>query len=58
MDNYLKSFKSLKPNRSLKWKSSLGTVELELQFEGKTLDFTVNPVQATIIMHFQDQGFK
>lgn len=58
MDEYQKNFQILKPNRSLNWKSHLGTVVLDLNFEeNKTISFSVTPLQATIILYFQDQGF-
>lgn len=40
---------------TLVWKPHLGNVELELEFEGQTKSFSVNPTQAAIIVHFQDQ---
>ena len=53
-DEYTKSFSELKRNRTLEWKFNLGFVELDLEFENKTLSFTVSPVQATIISCFEN----
>ncbi|KAK9060125.1 hypothetical protein SSX86_020829 [Deinandra increscens subsp. villosa] len=55
LSDYAKRFHEIKTPRKLLWKKNLGTVKLELEFEGKTLQFTVTPVHASIIMQFQDQ---
>ena len=56
MEGYTKSFEALKGMRSLQWKPHLGLVELELELPDRSLDLVVPPVQATTIMHFQQQG--
>jgi anaphase-promoting complex subunit 2 len=56
LEKYSKSYESLKPTRQLVWKSHLGTVDIELEFEDQTLSFTVNPIQATVIYYFQEQS--
>lgn len=56
MEEYSKAYLALKPTRQLVWKHHLGTVEIELEFPGKTLQFSLSPLQATIIMHFQEKG--
>ena len=38
----------------MEWKLNLGFVELDLEFEERTLSFTVSPVQATIILCFEE----
>ncbi|KAJ0861913.1 putative cullin, anaphase-promoting complex subunit 2, cullin domain superfamily [Helianthus annuus] len=55
LSDYAKRFHEIKTPRKLLWKKNLGTVKLELEFEDKTLQFTVTPVHASIIMQFQDQ---
>ncbi|CAL5428806.1 unnamed protein product [Camellia sinensis] len=59
LSDYAKRFNEIKTPRKLLWKKNLGTVkenkELELEFEDRSLQFTVTPVHASIIMHFQDQ---
>lgn len=53
--DYAKRFHDIKTPRKLLWKKNLGTVKLELQFEGRNVQFTVNPIHAAIIMQFQEQ---
>ncbi|KAJ9709347.1 hypothetical protein PVL29_001019 [Vitis rotundifolia] len=53
--DYAKRFHKIKTPRKLLWKKNLGTVKLELQFEGRAVQFTVAPLHAAIIMQFQDQ---
>ncbi|KAL8138133.1 hypothetical protein V2J09_004134 [Rumex salicifolius] len=53
--DYSKRFHEIKTPRKLQWKKNLGVVKLELQFEGRAVQFTVAPLHATIIMQFQDQ---
>ncbi|KAL4574242.1 hypothetical protein LXL04_021069 [Taraxacum kok-saghyz] len=55
LTNYAKRFHEIKTPRKLLWKKNLGTVKLELNFEDRTLQFTVTPVHASIIMQFQHQ---
>lgn len=55
LNDYAKRFHEIKTPRKLLWKKNLGTVKLELEFEDRTLQFTVTPVHASIIMQFQDQ---
>ncbi|KAE8726310.1 Anaphase-promoting complex subunit 2 [Hibiscus syriacus] len=55
LSDYARRFHEIKTPRKLLWKKNLGTVKLELQFEDKTMQFTVAPVHAAIIMQFQDQ---
>nr|KAJ0190875.1 hypothetical protein LSAT_V11C800409180 [Lactuca sativa] len=55
LNDYAKRFHEIKTPRKLLWKKNLGTVKLELEFEDRTLQFTVTPVHASIIMKFQDQ---
>ncbi|XP_044732752.1 anaphase-promoting complex subunit 2 isoform X2 [Chrysoperla carnea] len=53
---YTKGFEALKGNRTLCWKPHLGFVELEIELENRTLNLTVSPMLATIIMHFQEKS--
>lgn len=55
LSDYAKRYHEIKTPRKLLWKKNLGTVKLELEFEDRTLQFTVTPVHASIIMQFQDQ---
>ncbi|KAF6136492.1 hypothetical protein GIB67_035051 [Kingdonia uniflora] len=54
LSDYGKRYSEIKTPRMLLWKKNLGTVKLELQFEGRSVPFTVSPVLAAIIMQFQD----
>lgn len=53
---YTNGFETLKGNRTLCWKPHLGTVELDVELKNRTVTFTVSPLHATIIMHFQIKG--
>ncbi|KAK1290056.1 Anaphase-promoting complex subunit 2 [Acorus calamus] len=55
LSDYAKRFHEIKTPRKLLWKKNLGTVKLELQFEDRSLQFTVSPVHAAIIMQFQEE---
>lgn len=55
MKTYTEAFETLKASRTLNWKSHLGLVDLEIELEHKTISLSVAPIQATIIMHFQDK---
>nr|GEW52881.1 anaphase-promoting complex subunit 2 [Tanacetum cinerariifolium] len=55
LGDYAKRYHEIKTPRKLLWKKNLGTVKLELEFEDRTLQFTVIPVHATIIMKLQEQ---
>lgn len=56
MQQYTKAFEMLKGSRTLYWKNHLGMIDLEIELENRIINLSVNPVQATIIMHFQDKG--
>ncbi|XP_039820026.1 anaphase-promoting complex subunit 2-like isoform X2 [Panicum virgatum] len=56
LSDYAKRFHQIKTPRKLLWKKNLGTVKLELEFEGRSMQFTVAPVHAAIIMHFQEKS--
>ncbi|KAL3631183.1 anaphase-promoting complex subunit 2 [Castilleja foliolosa] len=55
LSDYAKRFNEIKTPRKLLWKKNLGTVKLELQFEDRTVPFTVTPLHASIISQFEDQ---
>lgn len=53
---YAKFYSLLKKPRSLKWKPTCGVVKLTITFDdGRQVPFTVSPVHANIILHFQEQ---
>ena len=53
LDTYASKYHDLKAPRKLKWKPALGSVTLTIKVGSDTLDVTVTPLHATIIMHFQ-----
>ncbi|KMZ69241.1 Anaphase-promoting complex subunit 2 [Zostera marina] len=55
LTDYANRFHEIKRPRKLSWLKNHGTVKLELQFEGRTLQFSVAPIHAVIIMKFQEQ---
>ncbi|CAL5068553.1 unnamed protein product [Urochloa decumbens] len=56
LSDYAKRFHQIKTPRKLLWKKNLGMVKLELEFEGRSMQFTVAPVHAAIIMRFQEKS--
>ncbi|EFA00073.1 anaphase-promoting complex subunit 2 [Tribolium castaneum] len=56
MESYTGAFETLKGSRTLCWKNHLGIVDLEIELADRTLNLSVSPVHATILMHFQDQN--
>lgn len=54
LSDYSKRFSEIKTPRKLLWKKNLGAVKLELQFEDRVLQFTVTPLQAALILQFQE----
>lgn len=55
LDTYGSKYHDLKAPRKLKWKPTLGSVTLAIRVGSDTLDLTVTPLHATIIMHFQEK---
>ena len=43
LDEYTREYQTLKGNRTLCWKRHLGTVELEIELAGRTLELSVHP---------------
>lgn len=56
LDKYTRSFEQQKQNRTLVWKTHLGLMNIELELNGESLTFSVSPVQAAIIMKFQEKN--
>ena len=56
IDTYTKAFETIKGSRTLLWRRNLGSVDIELEFEGdKTICMTVPAIQAAIITRFQEK---
>lgn len=53
LDTYASKYHDLKAPRKLKWKPALGSVGLTVRVGGDSLDLTVSPLHASVIMHFQ-----
>lgn len=53
LDTYGSKYHDLKAPRKLKWRPALGSVTLTIRVGSDTMDLTVTPLHATIIMHFQ-----
>ncbi|XP_024541138.1 anaphase-promoting complex subunit 2 isoform X1 [Selaginella moellendorffii] len=53
LDDYAQQYHTVKAPRKLQWKKHLGTVKLELQFEDRSAQFVVSPMQASIILKFE-----
>ncbi|KIW15593.1 hypothetical protein PV08_05641 [Exophiala spinifera] len=53
-ESYEAGFEALKQNRKLTWINSMGQVEVELEFEDRTVVEEVLPWHATVIYAFQD----
>ncbi|KAG0299802.1 Anaphase-promoting complex subunit 2 [Dissophora globulifera] len=56
LESYNTAFQTSKPAQKLSLLPSLGLVELELELQDRTLQFQVEPVHASIIYLFEDQG--
>jgi anaphase-promoting complex subunit 2 len=50
---YAHKYHSLKAPRVLEWRPALGAVDLELTLGGATLEFSVSPFLATVLLQFQ-----
>lgn len=53
LDTYANKYHELKAPRKLKWRPALGSVSLTIRVAGSSLDLTVSPLHATLILHFQ-----
>uniref|UniRef100_A0A8C7YQF3 Anaphase-promoting complex subunit 2 n=1 Tax=Oryzias sinensis TaxID=183150 RepID=A0A8C7YQF3_9TELE len=57
MEAYTHRYEKLKAMRTLSWKPHLGSVILDVELEDRILtNLTVSPIQAAIILHFQDKS--
>ena len=55
-EKYTKSYEALKGNRTLIWKNNLGQVTIEIDVgNSRVVEFNVTPIQAAIIMKFQER---
>ncbi|KAF7266110.1 hypothetical protein GWI33_020535 [Rhynchophorus ferrugineus] len=56
MKQFTARFETLKGSRTLCWKSHLGVVNLDIELNDRTVNLSVSPIQATILLHFQDRN--
>jgi anaphase-promoting complex subunit 2 len=55
-EKYTKSYEALKGNRTLIWKNNLGQVTIDIDMgNNHVVEFNVTPVQAAVIMKFQEK---
>ncbi|KAG4062135.1 hypothetical protein PC123_g3011 [Phytophthora cactorum] len=45
----------LRNPRSLEWNPSLGSVQLSIELQGEEREFNVSPLQATIVLYFEEK---
>lgn len=56
LERYGARYHSLKAPRKLQWKHSLGSVQLELTVGSQSLELSVTPAQAAMLMRFAEQA--
>lgn len=55
INTYTKAFEAIQASRTLHWRHHLGSVNLDLTIGGKTQNFTVSPVHASILYLFKEK---
>jgi anaphase-promoting complex subunit 2 len=55
-EEYANEYAKIKRGRKLAWLDHLGTVELDIELENRTVSVEASPLQASIIYAFQDPG--
>jgi hypothetical protein len=53
---YAKEFSTFKPDKKLRWLPHLGTVNLELELQDRTVDVDVPPLEAAFIELFSEKS--
>eukprot|EP00002_Diphylleia_rotans_P028905 TRINITY_DN5845_c0_g1_i7.p1 TRINITY_DN5845_c0_g1~~TRINITY_DN5845_c0_g1_i7.p1 ORF type:complete len:118 (-),score=19.06 TRINITY_DN5845_c0_g1_i7:265-618(-) len=57
LDAFTSSYEAFKASRTLQWRLSQGTVNVELEFlDGRKVDQSVSPILASIIWLFEEKG--
>ncbi|XP_025843751.2 anaphase-promoting complex subunit 2 [Vulpes vulpes] len=56
LEVYCKKYEKLKAMRTLSWKHTLGLVTMDVELADRTLSVAVTPVQAVVLLYFQDQA--
>lgn len=55
-EEYANEYAKIKRGRKLAWLDHLGTVEVEIELEDRTVLVEATPLQASVIYAFQDSG--
>lgn len=55
-DEYAREFTKFKPDKKLQWLSHLGTVQLDIELEDRTVSTEVLPLEAALIELFSERG--
>ncbi|KAG8194712.1 hypothetical protein JTE90_028026 [Oedothorax gibbosus] len=55
LKKFTTAFESLKGNRTLVWKTHLGSVEVDIEMKGRTVTLKTSPIHVTILWHFQEK---
>lgn len=55
-EGYAREFTRFKPDKKLQWLSHLGTVQLDLELEDRTVSAEVPPLEAALIELFSERG--
>jgi hypothetical protein len=53
MKSYAEEFTNVKPSRKLVWLPSQGSMTIELEFDNRSQEFTVDPPTAHVISLFE-----
>lgn len=53
--NYRKAFEAIQASRTLHWRHHLGMVNMDIKINGKTQNFTVSPLHASLIHLFKEK---
>lgn len=53
MKSYAEEFTNVKPSRKLVWLPSQGSMTIELEFDNRSQEFTVDPPTAHVIALFE-----
>ncbi|XP_058158763.1 anaphase-promoting complex subunit 2 [Dasypus novemcinctus] len=56
LEAYCRKYEKLKAMRTLSWKHTLGLVTMDVELTDRTLSVAVTPVQAVVLLYFQDQA--
>lgn len=54
-EKFIGCYEAFKGNRTLIWKNNLGLVTIDLEINGKVIEFNVTPIQCAVIMKFQEK---